>query len=144
MTESWIWAIFYFLISLSFVLVLLILFQKYQHHRKHKLNVKARDYLFNRYYDGEDVSLPVSVKFFIDAMIDVETQMIIEDDIRKVIENDSIETKFIQRKAFLLDHSNVLKRKISINYLQQFRTKKITDLLYARFLSKKMRPSYLC
>ena len=137
MTESWIWAIFYFLISLSFVLVLLILFQKYQHHRKHKLNVKARDYLFNRYYDGEDVSLPVSVKFFIDAMIDVETQMIIEDDIRIVIENDLIETKFIQRKAFLLDHSNVLVRKISIHYLQQFRTKKITDLLYARFFVEK-------
>ena len=81
------------------MLVLLILFQKYQHHRKHKLNVKARDYLFNRYYDGEDVSLPVSVKFFIDAMIDVETQMIIEDDIRIVIENDLIETKFIQAKS---------------------------------------------
>jgi len=137
MIDMWIWSIFFGLLSISFALVLSIIIQKYHHKRKEKLNIKARDYLFSRYYDGELVELPCSVKFFIDAFIEVETQMTIEDDVRVMIEKDLIDTRFMHQKIRQLDHRSALKRKISIHYLEQIRFPKMIELLKERFFIEK-------
>lgn len=137
MIDMWIWSIFFGLLSISFFLVLSIIIQKYNHKRTEKLNIKARDYLFSRYFDGELVELPCSVKFFLDAFIEVETQMTIEDDVRIMIERDLVETRFIHQKIRQLDHHNALKRKIAIHYLEQIRFPKMIELLKDRFFIEK-------
>ena len=134
MTDMWIWTIFYGLLSLSFILILSIWIQKNHHGKMDKLNAKARDYLFDRYYDGKNVELPCSVKFFVDAWIDVETQMIIEHDIRQIIEDDVIHTCFIKKMMKQVNHPQALKRKIAIHYLSHLH---LVDIIQTRFYQEK-------
>lgn len=137
MNESLIYDIFNILIGFSLVLILMVIIQKYHHKRQIKINVIARDYLFSRFYDGNDIELPCSVKSFLDALIDVETQMIIEDDIRKVIEQELIGTRFVRRKIRQLDHYDALKRKVAIHYIKQFKSKQMIQCLVDRFFVEK-------
>lgn len=137
MTDSWIIAVFYLLLAISLVLLLMIIIQKYRHHQETKINTIARDYLFSRYYDGNDIEIPCSVKAFLDALIDVETQMIIEDDIRTLIEQELMNTRFIKRKLRQLDHHDALKRKVAIHYIKQFKSSQMIQILKDRFFIEK-------
>ena len=64
---------------ISLLFIFLILTQKTRHRRYLKRVDEARDYLFKKYIDKEEVQKPVSDKFFLDALINVDEQIKIKD-----------------------------------------------------------------
>ncbi len=126
-----------FLFFFIFLFIVLILTQKRRHKiKKAKIN-KARDYLFKRYIDNEDVNLPVSRRFFFDALIDVDEQIHLDPKIRERIIEDFIETRFIKKCIKKINSLSTYQRKISIYYVSKLRTDDAYELLFSRFLKEK-------
>ncbi len=126
---------FFGLIILFFMII--IMTQKTRHDRKSIKVKKARDYLFKKYIDQEDVDIPVSKRFFFDALIDVDEQIHLEPSVRENIINDFIETKFIKKQFKLINSKSVYKRKIAVYYISKLRTENAYELLFNRFLKEK-------
>ncbi|MCD4827142.1 MAG: glycosyltransferase family 2 protein [Acholeplasmataceae bacterium] len=126
---------FFGLIILFFMII--IMTQKTRHDRKSIKVKKARDYLFKKYIDQEDVDIPVSKRFFFDALIDVDEQIHLEPSVREHIINDFKETKFIKKQFKLINSKSVYKRKIAVYYISKLRTENAYELLFNRFLKEK-------
>ncbi|TNF08730.1 MAG: hypothetical protein EP317_02445, partial [Bacillota bacterium] len=77
--------IVYGFIGVSILLFIMILFQRYKNLRNEKKQGLARDFLFHKYFDQNDVPMPFTNRFFLDAFIDIETQVDIEPDVRERI-----------------------------------------------------------
>lgn len=121
----------------SLIFIILILRQKGVHERKSQKVKQARDYLFKKYIDNEEITLPVTKKFFFDALIEVDEQIHLEKDVRIRIINDFKDTKFIEKQIKRLNSKSKYKRQIAIYYLGRMRTEEIYSLLFERFTVEK-------
>lgn len=127
--------IFFGLISLIFIF--LIMTQKRRHETKNYKVKQARDYLFKKYIDNEDVIKPISTRFFFDALIDVDEQIHLEEGVRKRIISDFENTRFVKKQKKNLNSLSKHKRLIAIFYLGKLRTSVVYDLLFNRFSLEK-------
>jgi peptidoglycan-N-acetylglucosamine deacetylase len=118
-------------------LVLLISSQKFLNNRNQKLRNLARDYLFKRYFDQENVRRPFSSRFFLDAYIDIETQVEIEPDIREEVIKDLSQTYYFKKQFRKLNSLSKYKRKTAIFYLGSIKTNKAIEHLIKRFKKEK-------
>ncbi|BCR36080.1 glycosyltransferase family 2 protein [Mariniplasma anaerobium] len=117
--------------------IILIYNQKRIHDKKSLRIKKARDYLFKKYIDQEDVSIPVSKRFFFDALIDVDEQIHLEPSVREHIINDYKDSKFIKKQFRSINSRSSYKRKIAVYYISKLRTENAYEHLYQRFLKEK-------
>lgn len=120
-----------------FLFIFLILTQKKRHQKKSARVNKARDYLFRKYIDQEDIEMPVSKRFFFDALIDVDEQIHLEPEIRKQIIEDFKDSKFIKKQLKRINAKSIYQRKIAVYYISKLRTKEAYALLYKRFMIEK-------
>lgn len=119
------------------ILILLILAQKVRHSHLKQRHSDARDYLFKKYFDQEEVRLKTSNRFFFDAYIDIETQITIEDSIRKRIIDDLEKLKFTKKQYKRLNHVSPFKRRTAVYYLQTLNTLSSIKALKNRFIKEK-------
>jgi peptidoglycan-N-acetylglucosamine deacetylase len=118
-------------------LVILIIYQKMINQRQIKLQGLARDYLFKKYFDSEDVTMPFSGKFFFDAYIDIETQVQIESSVRERVITDLMLTRFCKKQFKRLSSFNPIKRKIAAFYVGALESEQAIDALKSRILFEK-------
>ncbi|MDX9691656.1 MAG: glycosyltransferase [Acholeplasmataceae bacterium] len=85
--------------------------------RNEKKQGIARDYLFQKYFDLEDVEMPFTNRFFLDAFIDIESQVDIEKDVRNRIISDLWSTQFIKKQIKNLKAKRLIKRRIAVFYI---------------------------
>lgn len=119
------------------ILILLILAQKVRHSHLKQRHSDARDYLFKKYFDQEEVRLKTSNRLFFDAYIDIETQITIEDSIRKRIIDDLEKLKFTKKQYKRLNHLSPFKRRTAVYYLQTLNTLSSIKALKNRFIKEK-------
>ena len=132
-----IYAFLAFFATLSLIFILLILTQKRRHEHKEKKVNLARDYLFKRYIDKEEILMKVSQKFFFEAMIDVDEQIIIEKEVKDRIIEDLMGSSFVKRQIRKIKSPFKYKRTMAIYYLGRLKNKEIYQLLYDRFKKEK-------
>jgi peptidoglycan-N-acetylglucosamine deacetylase len=123
--------------AIIIVFMFLIFTQKKRHDKKSLRIQKARDYLFKKYIDQVDVYIPVSKKFFFDALIDVDEQIHLEPSVRKQIIDDFKDSKFIKKQFKLIHSISAYKRKIAVYYISKLRTEYAYEILFKRFLKEK-------
>ena len=126
-----------FLALVSLVFILLIMTQKRRHNLKSRRVKLAREYLFSKYFDGLDVRLPVSPSFFLEALIDVEEQIIIEPLVRQAIIADFVQNKTIRKYQKMLASPSQYRRKMAAFYLGAFNIDQTLELLFQRFKKEK-------
>lgn len=124
-------------LALVTILILMIILQKIHYIRLTKKHILARDYLFKKYFDLEETTPKVSSRFFFDAYIDIETQITIEDAVRKRIIDDLETLKFTKKQYKRIHSFSPFKRKIAVFYLQTLKTKKSKDALASRLAIEK-------
>lgn len=131
---------YYILIGLGaliFVLLFTILYQK----RINRLYLfkqgHARDILFKKYFDLEDVKLNLSSKFFFDAFIDIESEVEIEPEVRERVILDLSKTKFLKRQYKNINSIRVLKRKVAIFYIGSLKLEHAYDVIKKRLEIEK-------
>ncbi len=117
--------------------ILLILTQKRRHQKKSSKVKNSRDYLFKKYIDNEDLKLPVSKRFFFDALIDIDEQIHLEPSIRRQIIEDFKDSRFIKKQLRLLNSRSAYKRKIAVYYISKLRTEEAYESLFQRFKKEK-------
>ncbi len=130
----------FILVVLTLLIVLLISFimiQKWTIEKKNGLQGVIRDYVFKRYFDGEETVKRFNNRFFFDVFIDIETQVQIENDIRNKIVDDLIKIPFTKHKIKELNHFNSVKRRVAIFYVAQLKTEESINLLKKRFVIEK-------
>jgi len=132
-----VYAVLAFFAFISLIFIILILRQKAIHERKCLKVKQARDYLFKKYIDNEEIEIPITKKFFFDALIEVDEQIHLEPDVRKRIINDFKDTKFIKTQIKKLNSCSKYKRQIAIYYLGRMRTEEIHLLFFERFKIEK-------
>ena len=132
-----IYGFFAFFGFIIIIFILTILTQKRRHQRKSLKIKKARDYLFKKYIDQVEVKMPVSKRFFFDALIDVDEQIHLDAEIRERIVLDLKDSKFLKKQVRHLNSLSKFKRNIAIYYLSKFRSEEMYELLYKRFLIEK-------
>ena len=119
------------------ILILLILIEKFNQSRQSRKNDLARTYLLQKYFDGLDVKNPVSTRYFVDAFIDIETQIVLEPDIRMQIINDFKQSRFINNMRKNLKSFCSYKRKEAIHYLSLFKDETTILRLKKQFNKEK-------
>ena len=124
-------------LTLVSTLILMILIQKIQYNRLSIKHANARDYLFKKYFDQEDVSPKTSSRFFFDAFIDIETQITIEEVVRKRIIDDLEALRFTHKQYKRLNSLSPFKRRVAVFYIQTLNTKKSREALEARLKKEK-------
>ena len=117
MTLDTAWLIVFVFLLVIFLLFISIFIQRYINLKKDKKQGLARDYLFAKYFDLEDISMPFSNRFFIDAFIEIEGQVKVDPDIRLHIIDDFRKMRFMKKQFKNLHSFSVMKRKKSIFYL---------------------------
>ncbi|MCU0104774.1 glycosyltransferase family 2 protein [Acholeplasma vituli] len=115
----------------------MIMIQKVRYSHLKQKHADARNYLFKKYFDQEDVRLKTSTRFFFDAFIDIETQITIEDSIRSRIILDLEALKFTQKQYKRLNRLSPYKRRVAVAYLQTLRTQKARNALQKRLYIEK-------
>lgn len=133
--------IVYFILSsfllISLLFIFLILTQKHRHRVYLERVNQARDYLFKKYIDKEEVETPVNDKFFLDALIDVDEQIKLEDPVRKRIIWELEETKFIKKQNKKLNSRFKYRRLIAVYYLGRINSKNTYTSLFNRFKKER-------
>ncbi len=124
-------------VLVALFLVILIIYQKWINQRQIQLQGLARDYLFKKYFDSEDVFMPFSGKFFFDAYIDIETQIQIEPSVRERVITDLLMTRFCKNQFKKLSSISPNKRKIAAFYIGALESKLAIDALKSRILIEK-------
>ncbi|PKK97495.1 MAG: hypothetical protein CVV58_00985 [Tenericutes bacterium HGW-Tenericutes-3] len=137
MTTQIAWLIFWGFFLVTLYLVLAIVIQKSINRRVLYLRGLARDFLFKRYFDQEDVKSQLSNRFFFDAFIDIETHIEIEPEVRKRVIDDLILTRFAKKQLRRINSLSPIKRKIAIFYISALNTQKSRELLEKRFDREK-------
>ncbi len=132
-----IYGIFAFFGFIILIFIITILTQKRRHQRKSLKIKKARDYLFKRYIDQEDVKMPVSKRFFFDALIDVDEQIHLDSEIRERVILDIKDSRFLKKQIRHLNSISKFKRNIAIYYLSKLRSEEMYELLFKRFQKEK-------
>ncbi len=122
LTEA-LWILYTFLIASGF-LILIIIIQAIHQSGESTRQGAIRDLFFRRYFDGEDVKLPLFIKNFYDVLLDIETQIKLEDEVRSRIIADVEHRPFIKRQFWRLDHPAPSVRMAATVYVAGLRTKK--------------------
>ena len=103
------------------ILLFVIFIQKSIHIRHIKQQAEARDFLFKRYFDHEEVKKTFSQRFFFDAYIDIETQVKIDHDVRNLVIFDLMKTSFVKKQFKKLKSRSSIKRRMAIFYLSHLK-----------------------
>lgn len=119
------------------VLISFIIIQKLMISKKNRLQGEVRDFVFAKYFDLKNIDNHFDAHFFFDVFIDIETQVQIDDDIRKRIVDDLEQTKFVQKKYKQLNSLSAMKRKEAIFYVAQLRTKTSITALKKSLMKEK-------
>lgn len=132
-----VWITLSVFLALVGTLILMIFAQKIHYKRLNQKHANARDYLFRKYFDGEEVSSKTSSKFFFDAYIDIETQITIEEVVRKRIIDDLEQLRFTHKQFRRLNSLSPYKRRVAVFYIQTLNTKKAKTALEKRLKIEK-------
>ncbi len=114
------------------ILILAIIIQAYVHKGEGRRQKLARDLFYARYYDGSDIRLPRRIRGFFDVLLDIETQIQIEDDVRARIIADLMKRRFVKRQFKNLHHPLASIRKVAISYVGALKTDKAYQALKKR------------
>jgi cellulose synthase/poly-beta-1,6-N-acetylglucosamine synthase-like glycosyltransferase len=126
-----------FFLSFIFILMDLIILQKWALKKEHHLQGVIRDMVFSTYMDGEEPQIKVKHRFFFDVFIDIETQVTLDPDVRKKIISDLLKMPFTHKQFRRLHSLSSVKRRKAIFYLSHLRTKEAVDALKNRFKKEK-------
>jgi len=137
MTTQIAWIIFWGFFVVMLYLVIAITIQKKVNSRVLKLKSLARDFLFKKYFDQEEVKSQLTNRFFFDAFIDIETHVEIEPEVRQRVIDDIILTKFTKKQLRRLNSFSTIKRKVSIFYISSLNTQNSREILEKRFDKEK-------
>ena len=137
MILDFIYAVLTIFLVISLIFIILILTQKYRHKLYLTKVNQARDYLFKKYIDKEEVEKPVSDKFFLDALIDVDEQIKIELPIRRKIIAELDETDFVIKQKKNLNSIFSYRRLIAVYYIGRLNTNESYTLLSNRFSKER-------
>lgn len=118
-------------------LIVLIIGQKMVDKRRIQKHALARTYLFQKYYDQLDTYPKISGRFFFDAFIDIETQIQIEESIRRRIITDLETLRFTHKQFKRLNHRSPYQRRVAVFYLQTLKTQSAKIALQKRLLKEK-------
>jgi peptidoglycan-N-acetylglucosamine deacetylase len=118
-------------------LILAIAIQKYINKQTTRKHGQARDYIFSKYFDYEESKKPVTNRFFFDAFIEVETQVLIEPDVRLRIVEDIMETRFCMKQFKKINSKNIIKRKVACFYLSSLHHEQAKDKIKERLSVEK-------
>jgi hypothetical protein len=131
------WIVFYAFSVAMVYLILAIAIQKYTNKRSSKKHGLARDYIFSKYFDYEEVLKPVTNRFFFDAFIDVETQVLIDPEVRSRIVLDIMETRHCKKQYKRLHARSIIKRKTAAFYLSALEHEDAIKALKHRLMIEK-------
>ncbi len=132
--------ILYGALAIIAILLIAIIVTKVIHLIHQRQQGEARDYLFKRYFDHEDVKRSFNQRFFFDAYIDIETQVQIEDEIRELVIYDLMQTHFVKKQFHRLKSLSTVKRRLAIFYLSHLHNEKSIKALKNR-LAKEKNPT---
>ncbi len=127
----------YIFTGIAVILVFASLIQKIKHDRYYKKVDHARNFLLAHYIDHKPVKLRVSKRFFFDALIDVDEQIHLDDDLRSSIIRDFEKSHFIKKMKRRLNSWITYRRKIAIFYVARLRNEEAYQLLKQRFMKEK-------
>ncbi len=127
----------YIFIGIITCFMMLIVHQKYRVNKTRILQGAVRDFVFSKYFDGEKQDKTFQDKLFFDVFIDIETQVQIEEDVRKVIVSDLLNMRFTKRMFKHLKSRSQYLRKIAIYYISHLRTEISIDHLKQAYMKEK-------
>jgi len=128
------------LIVLGFIILwvlFIILYQKKINRSTLRKQGYARDILFKKYFDKEDIKISLSSRFFMDAFIDIESEIEIEPEVKTHVINDLSQTSFIHKQYRKLKSLSSVKRKIAIHYLSALNTEHSIKSVKSRLNDEK-------
>ena len=128
-------AIFICLVFVAIILVLvdMIIIQKWVIQKEHRLQGVVRDYVFAKYFDGQEVKRTFKNRFFFDVFIDIETQVTIDHHVREAIVTDLMNMSFTRRQFRHLRAFRSVKRRLAVFYIAQLKTDDAIAALKRRF-----------
>lgn len=126
-----------FCLAFIFLLIDLILIQKWVLKREKILQGVIRDMVFSVYVDGEPTKKKISHRFFFDVFIDIETQVQLDSDVRVKIVNDLERMAFTKKQYKKINSLSSVKRRKAIFYLSQLRTEDAVKALKKRLKREK-------
>lgn len=127
--------VFFFLLSSLFII--LILSQKRRHENKNQKVQAARAYLFKKYFDQEEITSPVSNRFFLDALLDVNEQIQIDEKTREQITNDLLQMGYFLKQIKKIKSKNKLKRRVAAQFIGLLPSDAGTPVLMKQFAREK-------
>ncbi|HAV19981.1 MAG TPA: hypothetical protein DCX17_03035 [Firmicutes bacterium] len=113
------------------ILVLSIIGLSIYHHGESNRQKRARDLFYARYYDGVPTKLPLFIRHFFDAFLDIETQIKLDPSIRSRVIADLIHRPFTRKQLRYLNHPSRSIRKVAISYVAALKTEKSINKLRA-------------
>lgn len=124
----------------ALLLIVAIFIQAGIHKSEGKRQRQARDLFYARYYDSKAVNLPLFIKPFFDVLLDIETQIQIEPDIRERIVLDLLNRSFTKRQFRHLKHPLASYRQVAISYVAALKTEHTYRVLHNRLYKEKNAP----
>ena len=118
-------------------LIMAIIIQKHLNKKVSKKHGWARDYIFAKYFDYEDIKKPITNRFFFDAFIEAETQVLIDPEVRARVVSDLMETKFCRKQFKRINSRNNIKRKMACFYLSALQDDGARKAIKQRLLKEK-------
>lgn len=127
-----------FLGLVSGVLIIMIFAQKRRHERYTDNALKARRYILD-FYSGKDPEDPANLPkhFFIEALIEVEEQMVVDNRTRQAVLNQLLTQKDLKRMKSRLNSPLRSKRKMAVYHLGYMKTQMAHAWLFERFKKEK-------
>jgi cellulose synthase/poly-beta-1,6-N-acetylglucosamine synthase-like glycosyltransferase len=132
MTTDQALGILYFFLGLIALLIVLIIAQKIVNKGESQRQKHARDLFYKRYYDGLDVKLPLFIRPFFDVLLDIETQIEIDPEVRQGIVADLVRRPFVKGLFWRLKSAQPRLRQIAATYLGALKTPRAIKTLRRR------------
>ncbi len=111
-------------------LIVLIIVQKFINRGEGRRQKRARDLFYKRYYDGFDVNLPLFIRSFFDVLLDIETQIEIDPEVRKRVVADLVRRPFVKRLFLRIKSPWPRRRQIAATYLGALKTPRAIKALH--------------
>ncbi len=137
MFEHVIYGVLAFFLLIIIMLMIMILWQKRKHVKKARHTKRIRTYVFKKYFDGENIEIPTSKKKLLEALIEIDEQIHMDETVRKRIIADITDIKFLKRMKHQLNAFRSYQRKMAAFYLGRLRTKDAYSALFERFKKEK-------
>ncbi len=122
------------LMSIACLIMFMIFAQKNRHERYAERSRKARKYILDFYAGKDPEEKPkLSKRFFIEALIEVEEQMVVDDETRQAVLNALLNDRDMLRLKKKLHAWSRSKRKMAVYHLGYLRRSKSDRWLFERF-----------